>query len=149
MRSVRLPLLWTITWVRIVAISTCAFLAFAFALMRHRAPIYPWGCVRTTLTQNCTMSAEQLRFVTCSPFMMKALFAVFLSPLRGLSPARFHFIPVFFDFQMCLPFLISPPPHLYSFVVLMLSVNTLFLLNMVPGSKPCFSSCPTCISRSN
>lgn len=83
MRTICLPLLWTITQVRIVAISTCAFLAFA--LSRHQALIYSCSHVQTTLTQTSTMSVEQPYFVTCSHFMMKTLFAVFLSPLQGLT----------------------------------------------------------------
>lgn len=142
--SICLSLLWTITCMRITAISTYALLVFAPT--RYRALIYFWGHVQTTLTQTSTRSEEQLHFVPCSPFIMTSLFAVFLSPLQGLT------LPESCQVSSCsciswFPDMFSFPDlsHLilFLFVVLMLSLNTFFLLNVVSGSKPHLNGCPT------
>lgn len=105
------------------------------------------GRVQTTLTQTPPEQAEALLCPLLSFYSENPLCPVFLSPLRpscahnqvSLCSCRSPFP----DVSEC-----SPPPCLPS-AVLTLSANTLFLLDTVPGSKPCSNGCSTCLSHSN
>lgn len=117
MRNICLPPPWTITWVRIVAISTfCPHFALAFALARHQALIYSWCHVQTTLTQTFTIGAEQPYFLSFSFYVKNPFCCVSVSPSRSNSawvlPTFILFL--YFLISRCV-FLCWSLPHLVFF----------------------------------